>query len=200
MDLDTLKNYQIHLFSFILLNIIIIGFDSFLATETKNFDLNTVKKVLILPSTTILITYVLNGIFPSKFKNRIIYFRWSDPLPASRFKKIIEDDDRLTVQQVVEKYGPIPSNPKEQNIYWFQKMYKGVQGIEKVREVHRSFLLTRDLTAISILILLVSILNVVFLSGSLVQIIIVFIELLLLRQVSSNYGKRFVATVVAESI
>jgi hypothetical protein len=198
--LETLKNYQIHLFTFIVINLIVIGFDNYFSTELKKFDLNIIKNIIAIPSISVLITYLLNGILPSSLKYKIVFLKWYNPLPASRIVKIIERDERFTIQQVIEKFGPIPSLPKEQNIYWFQKIYKNVQDIEKVRDVHRSFLLTRDLTAICTLILLISILNVIFLSGSLTQIIIVLVELLLLRQVASNFGKRFVATTVAESL
>jgi hypothetical protein len=198
--METLKNYQLHLFSFIVLNAMVIGVDSYFATEIKKLDAVTIKNLVLIPSISILLSIVFNGILTSNIKYRIVFLKWANPLPASRLQKIIKDDPRFNIEQVIEKYGPIPSDPKQQNIYWYQKLYKNHQDVEKVRDIHRLFLMTRDMTAISFLVLIVSILNVLFFNGTMIQILIVLVEYLLLRQVCCNYGNRFVATVVAESI
>lgn len=198
--METIKNYQLSLFSFIVVNAILIGFDSYYATEIKKFDATMVKQLVLIPSISVLISITFNGILTSNMKYRIVFLRWNNPLPASRFKKIVLNDTRFNIEQIIEKYGPIPNEPKQQNIYWYHNLYKSTQESEKVRDIHRLFLMTRDMTTIIFIILIIAILNVIFLKGSLIQIVIVFVEFILLRQVSDNYGKRFVATVIAEAI
>jgi hypothetical protein len=198
--MENIKNYNKHLFSFVVLNLFVLGMNQYLELEYKSINITDIKELLPIPSIAILSTYILNGLLPSNAKYRIVFFRWNDPLPASRFETLIKNDYRFTIDQVIEKYGPIPSSPKQQNIYWYQKIYKPHQDAEKVKEIHRSFLMTRDLTSICLMLIVVSILDLIFFKGSWIHLLIVILEFIFLRQVASNYGKRFVTTVISESI
>lgn len=198
--MPNIKKYKTMLFSFMVLNLmIVVGLDSFMAIIIDKITNEKLIKLFPLPS-VIILTTILNGAFSSRFKERLVFLRWSTPLPASRLRKTLNDDHRFSIDQVKEKYGPIPDDPKEQNMYWYNKIYKPNQGLNKIIDVHKNFLMTRDMTAICFIILVFSTINAIFLTGNWLHVIIMFLEYLLLTLVASNYGKRFVATVVAESI
>lgn len=197
--MKSLKNYQPQLVTFIFINLILLGFDNYISLELKKIDINTLKLVPI-PSILILCTYIFNGILTSDIKYKIVFFRWKNPLPASRLQKVVENDPRINLELIIEKYGPIPNDPKKQNFYWYQKLYKVQQDVEKVRDIHRNFLMTRDMSAICFMILIISAITSLFSIISPIHVLIVLFEFLIIRRVSCNYGNRFVATVVAEAI
>ncbi|MFD1735406.1 hypothetical protein ACFSCX_02405 [Bacillus salitolerans] len=198
--MENLKNYQPHIFAFIIINLLIIGIDNFLSIDIKNIDKPAIVRIVSMPSIAVLSAYVVNGLLTSEMKFRIVFFKWKNPLPASRLLKVIKKDSRFEIEQVIEKFGEIPIDPIKQNAYWYQKIYKINQDKEKIRDAHRNFLMTRDLTAICLIFFIASIINVILFSGSINQILIIFIEFFLLRYVASNYGHRLVTTSVAEAV
>ncbi|WP_064091552.1 hypothetical protein [Rossellomorea aquimaris] len=198
--MGNLKNYNATLFSFVILNLLLVGLDSYLALSMEKLNAETLIKLLPVSSIVILSTIILNGFLSSNFKYMLVFMRMNNPLPASRLQETLRNDHRVSIDQVSEKFGPIPNEPKQQNIYWYQKLYKPNQDSEKVRDIHKKFLMTRDMTAICFMILIFSILNTLLLTGTWLHIFIILGEYLIIRLVATNYGKRFVATVVAESI
>ncbi|MCM3381222.1 hypothetical protein CHH77_16760 [Shouchella clausii] len=199
--MENLKSYNTTLFSFVILNILlVVGLDSYLALSMDKLNTETLIKFLPLPSIVLLSTIVLNGILSSNLKYKLVFMRMSNPLPASRLQETLRNDHRVSIDQVTKKFGPIPNEPKQQNMYWYQKIYKHAQNSEKVRDIHKKFLMTRDLTAMCFMILIFSILNTLILTGTWIHVFIILGEYLIIRLVAANYGKRFVATVVAESI
>jgi hypothetical protein len=198
--MGNLKNYNTTLFSFVILNLLLVGLDSYLALSMDKLNTEMFVKLLPLTSIVILSTIILNGVLSSNLKYKLVFMRMNNPLPASRLQKTLSNDHRVSIDQVSEKYGPIPNEPKQQNIYWYQKIYKPNQDSEKVRDIHKKFLMTRDMTAICFMIFIFSILNTLILSGTWIHVFIIFGEYLIIRSVAANYGKRFAATAVAESI
>lgn len=189
------------LFIFITSNLlIVIGLDSYLSFNTEKLNKEDVIDLIPLPSLILLSTIILNGLFTSEFKYKLVFLKTTNPLPGSRLQKVLENDDRFSINQVIEKFGPIPDNPKEQNIYWYQRIFSPNQNSEKVLDTHRNFLLMRDLTAICVVFILYSILNTLVFSGTWIYVIIFLIEYLIIRLVAVNYGNRLVTTTVAESI
>ncbi|WP_106496142.1 hypothetical protein [Lentibacillus sp. Marseille-P4043] len=194
-----LKNYNLTLLSFVIVNLLLVGLDNYLALSMDKLNQKTFIKLLPLSSIVILSTIILNGALSSNLKYKLVFLKVKNPLPASRLYETLNNDYRVTIDQISEKYGPIPKDPKQQNIYWYQKIYKPNQDSEKVYDIHKKFLMTRDMTAICFMIFMFSIVYTLF-SGTWLHMVVIFIELLVIREVAANYGKRFVCTVVAESI
>jgi hypothetical protein len=199
MSVEPLKRYQTLTIVFLIGNLFVMGVDQYFI-NTNNFNPQQFFKSVPFPAVSVIGSYVLNGLLSSELKYKIVFLRWKNPLPGSRLKQTIRNDSRFTLDRVVEKFGPIPEDPKDQNVFWFQKIYKPIQNEEKVRNTHKSFLLTRDLTGISALLLIASIIYVATFSSGLWIIFVLVIEFLLLRLAASNYGKRLVCTVIANNL
>lgn len=198
--MENLKKYNTPLFTFVILNVLLVGFDSYFALSMDKLNFEKYIKLFSLPSIIILSTMILNGVLSSNLKFKLVFLRMSNPLPASRLLETLSKDDRVSIEQITEKFGPIPTDPKQQNNYWYHKIYKPNQDSEKVRDIHKKFLMARDMTGICFMILIFSIINILILSGTWSHVSIILIEFFIIRLVAANYGKRFVATVVAESI
>ena len=93
-----------------------------------------------------------------------------------------------------------PSDPTEQNRLWY-RLYKSVENEPAVTDAHRHFLLTRDYTAIAFLLLMTAgPLGFYFIASMMPAIAYVgllMLQYLLARQAASNYGVRFVTSVLA---
>lgn len=199
--MEDLKRYNTILFSFLILNVVLVGLlDSYLPLILDNFNTKKLIKFISLTSIILLSTVILNGVLSSDFKHKLVFMKMNNPLPASRLQKTLKNDQRVSIDQVSEKFGPIPDDSKQQNVYWYQKIYKPNQDSKKIQDIHKKFLMTRDMTAICIIILFFSILNTLFLSGTWLHVLVILCEYFIVRLVAANYGKRFVTTVIAESI
>jgi hypothetical protein len=151
-----------------------------------------------------LVTVVLNGLLGDLAKARIVFWRWNNPLPGCRaFTELIHTDPRIDVNALKARHGNPPEDPKQQNALWY-KLYKKHTGSVIISEAHRIYLLTRDMTALSVLF-------VVFfsagtsmspVSGKVIAIYVValLVQYLILSVSAKNYGARFALNVlVAES-
>jgi len=143
---------------------------------------------------------VINGLLSPFAKARLVFWRWSNPLPGSfAFSRYAARDPRIDLAALRHMIKVWPSDPHEQNALWY-RLYKSVESEPAVIDAHRSFLLTRDYTAIAFLVLLAAgPLGLWFLSAKLAAIYgsIMLLQYLLARQAASNYGVRFVTTVLA---
>jgi hypothetical protein len=144
---------------------------------------------------------VVNGLLSPLTKARLVYWRWSNPLPGSfAFSRYAEQDSRIDVAALNEKVGPLPTAPRDQNSLWY-KLYRSVADEPAVTDAHRASLFTRDYAGIAFLMLLVasvigwwripSAATAGIYTGLLVA------QYLLVRHAAQNYGVRFVTTVLA---
>lgn len=151
-----------------------------------------------------LVTVVLNGLLGDLAKARIVFWRWQDPLPGCRaFTELINADPRIDVNAFKAKHGNPPEDPKQQNALWYKFFQKHAESIT-VSEAHRVYLLTRDMTALSVLFI------VFFSAGTILSpvdgkitafyFVSLLAQYLILSASARNYGTRFVQNVlVAES-
>jgi hypothetical protein len=151
-----------------------------------------------------LVTVVLNGLLGDLAKARIVFWRWNDPLPGCRaFTELIHIDPRIDVNALKARHGNPPEDPKQQNALWY-KLYKKHAGSVIVSEAHKIYLLTRDMTALSVLFV------VFFTAGTSLSpvdgkiigfyFVALLAQYLILSTSARNYGTRFVLNVlVAES-
>ncbi len=82
----------------------------------------------LIPATlAALLIGVVNGLLTPNFKARLVFWRWSNPLPGARaFSKYIWLDDRINTDALKNKIGTFPIAPRDQNALWYS-MFKSVE-------------------------------------------------------------------------
>ena len=81
-----------------------------------------------------------NGLLSADTKARIVYWRWSNPLPGNfAFSRYAERDARIDTAALRRAVGDWPSDPRQQNAVWY-RLYKRFEHEPAVIDVHRHFL------------------------------------------------------------
>jgi len=147
-------------------------------------------------------TTFLNGQMDSHLKAVLVFWRLSNPLPGCRaFSQFMRDDPRIDPAVLEERYGNLPDDPAAQNRLWY-RIYKKHSSKTSIEDVHRRFLLTRDLTSISLLFFpVLSIASFFLLKNyrtSFIYAGILMFVLLMQCQSAKTYGAKFVRNVLAE--
>lgn len=144
---------------------------------------------------------VLNGLLPARWKERMVFLRWRNPLPGSRvFTTGRQRDTRVDWAGLDKAHGPFPEAPARQNALWY-KLYRKHRDIPAILNAHRVYLLTRDLTAFAALLLVAcSLAGIVFLSmgTAFAYTACLFMQWFVVRITAGNYGMRFALDVLAE--
>lgn len=103
--------------------------------------------------TTVLVpiaVLLLVNVLPHKAKCMLVYWKPYGWLPGSEaFSKFAPDDVRVDMKALAKNVGPLPETPREQNARWYQ-LYKLVENQTEVAEAHRGFLMYRDMTVLSL--------------------------------------------------
>ncbi len=95
---------------------------------------------------------ILRGLLPSLWRDRLVHWRWHNPLPGSRaFTVFGPRDGRVDMQSLHSRYGPFPTDPAEQGTR-FYAIYKEHQDAVGVRDAHKSYLALRDIAVITFLL------------------------------------------------
>jgi hypothetical protein len=156
----------------------------------------------LLPAGLVLVVItVANGLLNAMIKARLVFWRWQHPLPGSRaFSVHAKRDPRINMSALRAKLGTFPKGEAEQNATWY-RLYRSVEHDTAVANVHKDFLFTRDYAALSALAILpLGLVAIVQAStGWRAATYIAFLigQYLATRAAASNYGKRFVCTVLA---
>jgi hypothetical protein len=148
------------------------------------------------------LTTILNGQIKPHWKAVLVFWRLSHPLPGCRaFSYHMQDDSRIDPTVLEERYGQLPGDPVAQNRLWY-RIYKKHHTKPIIEDVHRKFLLTRDLMSISLVFFPVligasfSLLKSVQMSFAYTGFLL--IVLWLKCQSARTYGVKFVCNVLAE--
>jgi hypothetical protein len=97
---------------------------------------------------------VLLGLIPPQMRDRLIHWRWSNPLPGARaFTKIGPSDSRVDMSKLEKKYGPLPTDPAQQDRL-FYSIYKKHANDVGVLDAHKSYLAARDIGTINLLLMI----------------------------------------------
>jgi hypothetical protein len=188
-------------------NLIVFGIVTASDPETYS-KLATAWAFLLPAGVGLAMVRVINGLINAKNKDRLVFWRWRDPLPGSQaFTVYARDDDRFTWEDVARKLNQLgvdPKNledPKKQNAYWYSEVFFPLQDRPAVQQAARNFLFTRDYTAISVVMLLAL--------GIAGYVVIVsplwwglycgglFLQYLLVRWAARNYGIEMVKNAFA---
>ncbi len=149
-----------------------------------------------------IIVFVLSGVLSTDIKSIIVFWRIKNPLPGSRvFTELGPKDVRIDMDRIEQIVGTIPAEPKDQNSLWF-KYYKKYQDRLTVKSAHKHFLLARDMSVMTLVMLALLPCTIFIISknwqGALIYLGILFGQHILLSIVTQNHGKRFACNVLAE--
>ncbi len=149
-----------------------------------------------------ILALVLTGIISSKFKARLVFWRWKYPLPGHRaFSKLASTDPRVNIKILEQKLGEISMDPIEQNRLWFN-IYKGQADKPTIKESHRSYLLARDLTSIAFIFAFLGFLGLILFGHKFNWALLYFVVMSghygILAVTARNLGNRFVCNVLCE--
>jgi hypothetical protein len=179
------------------------------ACQWETFAVSGIKAALagaanLLPvGLAIVVTTIANGLLSSAMKDRLVFLRWHDALPAHRaFSYHAKADPRIDIARLQRACGnKIPTDPKDQNSLWY-RFYLEVQDVPAVQQVHRDFLLLRDYTGLAALFLIGLGVAALFLVAPWrtcgIYLGILLLQLVIVRQAAATYGVRFVCTVLAQ--
>lgn len=103
-----------------------------------------------------LVAVFLNDLLPSNAKASIVFWRIKDALPGHRaFSEHAEADPRIDIAALKKKVGDFPGNPRDQNSCWY-KLFQKHQSNVIISDSHRRFLLFRDSSSLTLLILAIA--------------------------------------------
>ncbi len=170
-------------------------------------ELNGLKEALVSAATLVpaaiagALATAINALPSSQMKARLVYLRWTNPLPGHRvFTRYAPRDPRIDMDQLKQVLRTIPTNEDEQNRVWY-RLYKPVADQSVINAVHRDFLLMRDFTALAaILILLMAPFAAYLIADKLVAgvfITLLGVELLFFGRAAANCGIRMATNVLA---
>ena len=158
MVIEYLKDsYKLQLWTIVAFNIVV-----FWAMIISHADLSTFVASLeglsikdgLIGSIVPLVVFVLDTLWSPTAKARIVYWRWRHPLPGSRaFAIHLYEEHRADPNRLEKNWGPFPENPVDQNRLWYH-IYEFFNAENRVREAHRSWLFSRDLTGLVFLFLI----------------------------------------------
>lgn len=148
-----------------------------------------------------LLAGVLNSQLPSDVKARLVFMKWTNPLPGSRaFSRYAHLDPRIDPAALARLTGPFPISPGDQNSLWY-RLYRSVQADAAVRDAHQSYLLFRDYASLSLLLGVVLIPSGAWYAVSTSSIagfaLLLLVQLLLAARAARIHGERLVCTVLA---
>lgn len=173
------------------------------------YDMNDLLEKLQEPKNifsifAIPLSIILEGIINDHIKAVLVFWKLKYPLPASRaFSEIALKDPRIDINKLSNLYsGKLPDIPREQNQKWYA-LYRKCSDEKIVFDAHKSFLLTRDYTALTIVLIPICIVAHLVSGTAWQQIlwhVILLIGMFLICSIAAqNYGKRFVANVLVEA-
>ena len=148
--------YKPQLWAILVFNLIV-----FWAVIISHADLSTLGASLdgisvrdgLLGAIVPILAFVLDALWSSLAKARIVYWHWRHPLPGSHaFSVHLKAEHRANPERLMKKWGNFPEDPIAQNRLWYQ-IYESFSGDTRVREAHRAWLFSRDLTALALLFL-----------------------------------------------
>ena len=157
-----------------------------------------------IPLTAVILIIVMEGIFKNTIKEFFVFWKFKNRLHGHRaFSHIGPSDPRIDMERVKQLFPHgLPVDPKEQNNEWF-RLYRQYQDELQIFHSHKAFLLTRDLTSLTVVFIPLSILGH-FLLGSKPQMLIYHLLILVMLFIvislsAKHYAERFVANVLAEA-
>lgn len=143
---------------------------------------------------------ILNGLTPASMKFRLVFWRWTNPLPGSRAVEHLKRDPRIDRLAFERQFGSLPADPAAQNAAWY-RIFRTVQGDPAVSQTHEDFLFARDYAALSALFILVfgcvALYAIPAGESRWIYLGCLAMQYVLVTCAARNYGTRLVTTTVA---
>lgn len=163
----------------------------------------TMKDGIVFVSVPIL-AIVLSGVLGDAGKARLVFWRWTHPLPGCRvFSELLKTDPRIDITALQAKLGEFPTEPHAQNSLWF-RLYRLHSAAPRVLEGHRIYLLTRDMAAVAAVfaVLLSTVMLVAPVSYKIAGLyaLALLLQYFMIANAARNYGNRFVLNVISEEL
>lgn len=187
-------------FSVLAIGLVELGLDSLSAGWAAARDIGMVACTGVLAA-------LLSNIVSRQTKHRLVFLRWKHPDAGYRCRELCERDPRLNAETLKSEWPQLfaDSMPEsDQNSYWYQNIFKGVQNHLPVLQAHRSFLLYRDALVVFLLMMMSSVLWKLFGSFidlpfeiSWISVVILFAFVFLTNMAARSSGNRLVCNSVA---
>lgn len=107
---------------------------------------------LVMPVIVILTINVI----PHEVKSMLVYWKPLGVLPGCKvFTKYGPADRRINMAALKNNVGAWPTDPPEQNAFWY-KLYKMIPNEPEVVDAHKQFLMYRDMAVLSLGLILLT--------------------------------------------
>lgn len=134
--------------------LVLTGFAFTQASLTELAQSADVRRILLATAGPIIAVF-LNDLLPSNAKASIVFWRFKDALPGHRaFSEYAEADPRINMAVLKKKIGEFPQSPRDQNTCWY-RLLQAHQSNVIVGDAHKRFLLFRDSSSLTLLILVI---------------------------------------------
>lgn len=156
---------------------------------------------------TSLAVIVLDGLVPNVVKDVLVFWRWPHPLPGCRaFTTFAQKFPHLiNIEALKKRVKPWPTKnqPDKQNKHWLDLAIKQ-QAEPAVSQAHRNFLLTKEMTSLSALFLILFPAMLCATEATTTRTIAIYAGALaaqwfLIALASRNYGNNFVIIVLTRA-
>jgi hypothetical protein len=126
-----------------------------IAFNTAVDDLTLTKVAVIRASLTTLLpipALILSSLISSDHKAILVFWRFQHPLPGARaFSVHAPADPRIDIAKLKKNVGEFPSTERDQNSKWYG-LYRQVDSDPSVVDSHKNYLLFRDISVMSLLL------------------------------------------------
>lgn len=191
--------------SMVIVNCLYIFFYIFNGNSSLVESLNSVQlKNISFPSVFFILTLTINSLVSRETKAMLIFWRTKNIMPGHfAFTIHMQNDSRINEAILIEKYGPLPIEPQEQNRLWY-KIYRDVGDSKQIEQIHKHFLLFRDFFFVMLVILIFTFIILLILDSQAIKLrylyfIPLIIQVLLFMLAARVSGVSFVKNVLAEA-
>lgn len=144
---------------------------------------------------------ILNAQLTAIAKARIVFLKWNDPLPGSEaFSLHAPEDPRIDMASVEAKFGPVPTEPRAQNVLWY-RLYQQVRDIPAVSQISKNWLFARDYACVIALLTpilaVIGVFQMPSIRNYMAMVALLVVQFLLASQAARNNARRLVSTSIA---
>lgn len=152
---------------------------------------------LVLP----VVVLLLSGFMSHSVKAVLVYWKVKNPYPGCEaFTKYGPADARVDMAGLKRHTGVLPTDPAEQNRKWF-KLFKMVENEASVLEAHKSYLMFRDMAALSVPLVALAPAGLYFAGAAPLEqgiaAAVFFVQFVLCCLGARNSGRRLICNVLA---
>ena len=149
----------------------------------------------------VIASLILLGMVNPSWRDRLIHWRWKDPLPGCRaFTQIGPASSHVDMVRLEEMFGPLPTDAAEQNRL-FYRIYRSHRDDIGVLDAHGRYLAARDIGTMTLLLTIILPWLALWASGGAARALIYGLTLIAVYAACAlaarNYSVRMVQHVLA---